>query len=37
MVDGKKIYGGKFKKFEDAVQRRKELEQKHGFHPNHGL
>ena len=36
-VSGKRIHGGYFKEFDDAVARRKELEIEHGFHPNHGI
>ena len=32
----KRVYGGLFDSFEDAVAKRKELELKYGFHPNHG-
>lgn len=32
----KQVHGGLFSSFEDAVAKRKELELKYGFHPNHG-
>ena len=35
-VDGIKIYLGKFKKFSDAVDARKNAEVLYGFHKNHG-
>jgi hypothetical protein len=36
MVDGKTRYGGIFTSIEEAAAKRKELEQKYNFHPNHG-
>lgn len=35
-VDGKVIYLGVFKIFDDAVTARKNAEEKYGFHKNHG-
>jgi len=35
-VRGKRLHGGLFAEFEDAVARRKELEALHDFHSNHG-
>lgn len=35
-IDGKTVYLGMFKRFQDAVTARKEGEAKYGFHPNHG-
>lgn len=34
-VDGKVVYLGKYDKFEDAVDARKQAEVKYGFHENH--
>ena len=33
---GRRIHGGDFASFDDAVAKRKELEKTYGFHPNHG-
>lgn len=35
-VNGKNIYLGRFKNFDDAVKARKAAELTHGFHANHG-
>jgi len=35
-VNRKRIHGGIFGTMEEAVEARKELEQKYDFHPNHG-
>jgi hypothetical protein len=36
-VAGRHVHGGRFKTFEEAVAKRKELEKTYGFHPNHGV
>lgn len=35
-VNGKNIYLGYFRKLDDAIAERKQAENRHGFHPNHG-
>lgn len=35
-VKSRPVYLGTFKHFEDAVKARRDAEQQHGYHPNHG-